>query len=43
MLANKYSRHTLTKKSLFDVDQKIVLVDVGLKTSLVVVKQNNPS
>jgi len=31
------------KKNLFDVDRKIALVDVGLKTSLVVVRQNNPS
>ena len=31
------------KKTLFDVDRKIVLVDVGLKTSLVVVRQKNPS
>jgi len=31
------------KKNLFDVDQKIALIDVGLKTSLVVIRQNNPN
>jgi len=42
MSADKYSWHTLTKKILFDVDRKIALVDAGLKTSMVVVRQNNP-
>jgi len=31
------------KKTLFDVVQKIALVDVDLKTSLVMVRQNNPN
>ena len=38
-----FSAYFDQKKILFDVDQKIASVDVGLKTSLVVVKQNNPS
>jgi len=38
MPADKYFRYTLTKKTIFDVNQKIALVDVGLKTSLVVVR-----
>ena len=38
-----FSTYFDNKKILFNVYQKIILVDVGLKISLVMVRQNNPN